>query len=156
LSDPLLYLLGICYVCSFERGGELGAGDEEEAHEPSTRARSQMRRVVGVATVLFWASAALMTVLVVLFWAAPGLREERSLNLLGGIFVGLAMVSSAFLFWQERRAIRQESRAVRRESREISVEEDEEWTPRAWLYATAFGLSFFLSWYLLPALFFSS
>ena len=105
----------------------------EEAHEPSTRARSQMRRVVGVATVLFWASAALMTVLVVLFWVAPGLREERSLNLLGGIFVGLAMVSSGFLFWQERRAIRQESRAVRRESREIYVDEDEEWTPRAWL-----------------------
>ena len=128
----------------------------EEAREPSTRARSRMRRVVGAATVLFWASAALMTVLVVLFWVAPGLREERSLNLLGGIFVGLAMVSSAFLFWQERRAIRQESRAVRRESREISVDEDEEWTPRAWLYATAFGLSFFLSWYLLPALFFSS
>ena len=128
----------------------------ERAHEPSTRARSQMRRMVGVATLLFWASAALMTVLVMLFWIAPGLREERSLNLLGGMFVGLAMVSSAFLFWQERRAIRQESRAVRRESREIYVDEDEEWTPRAWLYATAFGLSFFLSWYLLPALFFSS
>jgi hypothetical protein len=128
----------------------------EEAHEPSTRARSQMRRMVGVATLLFWASAALMTVLVVLFWIAPGLREERSLNLLGGIFVGLAMVSSGFLFWQELRANRQEIRAVRRESRDISVDEDEEWTPRAWLYATAFGLSFFLSWYLLPALFFSS
>ena len=128
----------------------------EETREPSTRARSRMRRVVGVATVLFWTSAALMTVLVVLFWGAPGLRDERSLNLLGGIFVGLAMVSSAFLFWQERRAIRQELRAVRRESREISVDEGEEWTPRAWLYATAFGLSFFLSWYLLPALFFSS
>ena len=128
----------------------------EEAREPSTRARSRMRRVVGVAAVLFWASAALMTVLVVLFWVAPGLREERSLHLMGGVFVGSAMVSSAFLFWQERRAIRQESRAARRESREISVEEDEEWTPRAWLYATAFGLSFFLSWYLLPALFFSS
>ena len=127
----------------------------QEAREHSTRARSRMRRVVGVVTVLFWASAALMTVLVVLFWVAPGLREERSLNLLGGIFVGLAMVSSGFLFWQERRAIRQESRAVRRESRDISVDEDEEWTPRAWLYATAFGLSFFLSWYLLPALFFS-
>jgi hypothetical protein len=128
----------------------------EEAREPSTRARSRMRRVVGVATVLFWASAALMTVLVVLFWVAPGLREARSLNLLGGMFVGLAMVSSAFLFWQELRANRQEIRAVRRESRGISVDEDEEWTPKAWLYATAFGLSFFLSWYLLPALFFSS
>jgi hypothetical protein len=128
----------------------------EEAGEPSTRARSRMRRVVGVATVLFWTSAALMTVLVVLFWVAPGLRDERSLHLLGGIFVGFAMVSSAFLFWQELRANRQEIRAVRRESREISVDEGEEWTPRAWLYATAFGLSFFLSWYLLPALFFSS
>jgi len=115
-----------------------------------------MRRVVGVVTVLFWASAALMTVLVVLFWVAPGLREARSLNLLGGMFVGLAMVSSAFLFWQELRANRQEIRAVRRESRDISVDEDEEWTSKAWLYATAFGLSFFLSWYLLPALFFSS
>jgi hypothetical protein len=31
-----------------------------------------MRRVVGVVTVLFWASAALMTVLVVFFWVAPG------------------------------------------------------------------------------------
>jgi hypothetical protein len=35
------------------------------------------------------------------------------------------------------------------------VEESEEWTPKAWLYATAFGLSFFVSWYLLPALFLS-
>ena|SRR5215216_1149526 len=127
----------------------------EEGRESSTRDHWRMKRVVGVVTVLFWASAALMTVLVVLFWVAPGLREERSLNLSGGIFVGLAMVSSAFLFWQELRANRQEIRAVRRESRDISVDEDEEWTPRAWLYATAFGLSFFLSWYLLPALFFS-
>jgi hypothetical protein len=66
------------------------------------------------------------------------------------------MVSSAILFWQELRANRQESHAVRRESRDISVEEGEEWTPKAWHYATAFGLSFFVSWYLLPALFFSS
>jgi hypothetical protein len=128
----------------------------EEAREASTRARSRMRRVVGVATVLFWASAALMTVLVVLFWVAPGPRDERSLNLLGGMFVGLAMVSPAFLFWQELRANRQEIRVVRRERRDISLDEGEEWTPKAWLYATAFGLSFFLSWYLLPALFFSS
>ncbi len=128
----------------------------QEAHEPSTRARSRMRRVVGVATVLFWASAALMTVLVVLFWVAPGLHDERSLNLLGDtflIFVGLAMVSSAFLFWQELRANRQEIRAARRESRDISVDDGQEWALKAWLYATAFALSFFLSWYGLPALF---
>ena len=57
--------------------------------------------------------------------------EERSLNLLGGMFVGLAMVTSAFLFWQELRANRQESRVVRRESSNISMDEGEEWTPKA-------------------------
>jgi hypothetical protein len=92
-----------------------------------------MRRVVGVVTVAFWASAALMTVLVGLSWVAPGLRDQQSFLLLSGVSVGLAMVCSGLL----------------------SAEEGEEWTPKAWLYATAFGLSFFISWYLLPALFFS-
>ena len=115
-----------------------------------------MKRVVGVVTVLFLASAVLMTVLVGLSWVAPGVRDERSFNLLGGACVGLAMVTSGFLFWQELRSNRQQLRSVRRESRDIAVEDDGEWTPKAWLYATAFGLSFFLSWYLLPALYFSS
>lgn len=114
-----------------------------------------MRRVVGVVTVLFWASAALWAVLVALSWAAPALLKERSFVNLSGASLGLAMISSAFLFWQEVRANRQEFRAVRRQSRGIPVEEGSEWTPKAWLYATAFGLSFFVSWYLLPALFLS-
>ncbi len=114
-----------------------------------------MKRVVGVVSVLFWASAALMTVLVLLSWVAPGVRDAWSFNLLGGTCAGLAMISSAFLFWQELRANRQQLRDVRRESRDISVEEGNEWSPKAWLYATAFGISFLLSWYLLPALFFS-
>ena len=128
----------------------------EEAREPSTRNHSRMQRVVGVVTVVFWASAALMTVLVVLSWATPGVRDAWFFNLLGGTCAGSAMVSSAYLFWQELRANRQQLRAIRRESRDISVEEGNEWTPKAWLYATAFGFSFLLSWYLLPALFFSS
>ena len=128
----------------------------EETPDPSTKTLSRMERALGVVRVLFWASAALMTVLVVLFWAAPGVSAARSFNLLGGAVLGLAMVTSAFLFWQELRANRQELRTFRRESRDIRVEGDTEWTPKAWLYATAFGLSFFLSWYLLPALFFSS
>ena len=128
----------------------------EEARESSTRGHSRMKRVVGVVTIVFWVSAALMTVMVVLSWAAPWVRDQWSFNLLGGTCVGLAMVSSAFLFWQELRANRQELRAARRESRDIALEEGNEWTPRAWLYATAFGFSFLLSWYLLPALFFSS
>ena len=115
-----------------------------------------MRRVAGVVTVAFWASATLMTVLVGLSWVTPGLRDQQSFLLLSGVSVGLAMVCSGLLFWHEVRANRQQLRVIRRESRDIRVEEEgEEWTPKAWLYATAFGLSFFISWYLLPALFFS-
>ncbi len=127
----------------------------EGSRESLARDHSRMKRVLGVVTVLFWASAALMTVLVVLSWIAPGVRDAWAFNLLGGTCAGLAMISSAFLFWQELRANRQQLRDVRRESRDISVEEGNEWTPKAWLYATAFGISFLLSWYLLPALFFS-
>ena len=127
----------------------------EGSRESLARDHSRLQRAVAVVTVLFWASAALITVLVVLSWVAPGVREAWSFNLLGGTCAGLAMISSAFLFWQELRANRQELRDVRRESRDISVEEGNEWTPKAWLYATAFGISFLLSWYLLPALFFS-
>lgn len=127
----------------------------EEARESSTRDHSRMKRVLGVVTVVFWASAAFMAVLVVLSWVAPGVREALFFNLLGGTCAGLALASSAYLFWRELSANRQEMRAVRRESRDISVQEGSEWTPKAWLYATAFGISFLLSWYLLPALFFS-
>jgi hypothetical protein len=114
-----------------------------------------MRRAVGAAKALLGACAALMAVLVVASWAAPGLREEWYFLLLGGASAGPAMVCSAFLLWQELRANRQELRAVRRESRDIPAEEGGEWTPTAWLYAIAFGFSFLLSWYLLPALLFS-
>ncbi len=126
------------------------------AREPSsTREHQPMRRMVGVVTVLFWASAALLAAWVVLSWVSLRVRDEKTFLYLGGVLLGLTMVSSAFLFWGELRAGRQELRAVRRENRAIPVEEDGEWTPKAWLFATAFGLSFFVSWYLLPALFFS-
>ena len=114
-----------------------------------------MRRVVGVVRALFWASAVLWAVLVALSWAVPALLEKRFFLNLSGASLGLAMVSSGFLFWQELRAGRQESRTIRRENRALLTEEGGEWTTEAWLYATAFGLSFFVSWYLLPALFFS-
>jgi protein-S-isoprenylcysteine O-methyltransferase Ste14 len=122
----------------------------------SSRDHSPMRRVVGVVTILLWVSAALLAAWVMLSWVASGVRDERSFLYLGAALLVLAMVSSAFLLWQELRASRREWRAVRRESRDIRVEEGGEWTPKAWLYATAFGLSFFVSWYLLPALLLSS
>ena len=128
----------------------------EQANGPSSSRHSPpMRRLIGVVTVVFWGSAAIMTALVGLSWVAPGMRDEQAFLSLSGASVVLAMVSSGFLFWQELRANRQVNRTVRRESRDIPVEEGEEWTPKAWLYATAFGLSFFVSWYLLPALFLS-
>ncbi len=114
-----------------------------------------MRRLVGVTTILFWASASITLVLVALSWVASGLRDEWAFNLSSGAAVGLAMVTSGLLFWLELRDTRRESRTLRRENRAVPVEDLGEWTPKAWLYATAFGLSFFVSWYLLPALFFS-
>ena len=114
-----------------------------------------MRRLVGVTTILFWASASVMAVMVVLAGVASGLRDQWAFNLSSGVAVGLAMVTSGLLFLLELRDIRRESRNVRRENRAVPVEDLGEWSPKAWLYATAFGLSFFLSWYLLPALFFA-
>jgi hypothetical protein len=111
-----------------------------------------MRRAIGAAKAVLWACAALLAILVVLAWAAPGLRDERSFLLLGGAAVVPAMVCSAFLLLRELRANRQELRAARRESRDVPFEEGAEWTSKVWFYATAFGLSFFVSWYILPAL----
>ena len=114
-----------------------------------------MKRVVVATTVAFWTSAALWAVLVALSAIAPSLLEERFFLTLSGASWVLATVSSGFLFWQELRASRQELRAIRRENRAIRVEDDREWTPRAWLYGIACALSFFVSWFLLPAIFLS-
>jgi hypothetical protein len=111
-----------------------------------------MRRVVGVTTVVFWTSGTLVVVLVVLSWVAPGLREERFFLVLGGAAAGMAMVTSAYLFWYERRTDRQELRAARQESRDIPAEGDGELLPKTWFYLIAFFLSFVLSSFLLPHL----
>jgi hypothetical protein len=115
----------------------------EDRGEPTTR-------FVSVITVVFWASAALIMVAALLSWGAPGLREVWSFNLLGGTCAALATISSAFLFWRELNANRQRMRVARRENRNIPREDDNVWTPKAWLYATALGISFLLAWYLLP------
>ena len=124
----------------------------EERGEPATQTSndSPTIRPLGVITIVFWASVTLMAVLVILSWVAPGLREVWSFNLLGGTCAALAMVTSAFLFWRERRVNRQQMREIRRRSRAIPGEEDNEWTAKELLYATAFGISFLLTWYLVP------
>jgi ABC-type Fe3+ transport system permease subunit len=158
LSDTLLYLTGVSYSCSVEDEAEgMEAAMSEERGQPTTQTTndSPTIRPRGVITIVCWASVTLMAVLVILSMVVPGLREVWSFNFLGGTCAGLALICSAYLFWQELRSNRQEMRAVRRESRDIPVEEGDEWTPRAWLYALAFGFSFFLSWFLIPALFFS-
>jgi hypothetical protein len=131
----------------------------EERGEPTTRTRnySPTIRPLGVITIVFWASVTLMAVLTILSLIVPGLREVVwPFNLLGGTCAALAMVSSAFLFWRERRVNRQQMRATRRESRDIPREEDKEWTPKELLYATALGISLLLAWYLLPNVLLSS
>ncbi len=127
-----------------------------EAREPTTRRPARMRSVAGVTKVVSWASAALMVVFLVLSWAVLALGNERTFDLLSGAALVPIMISSAFLLWQELSANRREVRRIRRESRDISVEGSNEWTPRAWLYVVALGLSFWFSWYLLPYLFISS
>ena len=98
-----------------------------------------MQVILSVVKVLFWVSVALAAVLAILSWAIPSLTALRAFDVLDGAVLGLAVVTSGSLFWQEVRANRG----------------DDEWSPMAWLYVTAFGLSLFLSLYMLPALYFA-
>ena len=98
----------------------------EEAHEHSTRIGAGLQAILSVVNkVLFWVSVALAAVLAVLSWVIPSLTALRAFDVLYGAVLGLAVVTSGLLLWQEVRANR----------------EDDEWSPMAWLYATAFGLS---------------
>jgi|SRR5215208_589606 hypothetical protein len=129
----------------------------EERGEPTTKTSNDSPTIspLGVITIVFWASVTLMAVLVILSMVVPGLREVWSFNLLGGTCAALAMISSAFLFWRERRVNRQRMRATRRESRDIPREDDDEWTPKELLYAAAFFISFIFVWYLVPNVLFT-
>jgi uncharacterized membrane protein (DUF4010 family) len=114
---------------------------EKKSRRTSTRNGVQMRRAISVAVkALFWTSVALATVLVLISWVVPELTTLRAFDLLDGAALGVAMVTSGSLFWQDVRTNRQH---------------DDEWSPVAWLYATAFGLSLFISLYMLPALYFA-
>jgi hypothetical protein len=131
-------------------------GEQEMmARKPSTWKRTLMRRMLGATAFVFWASGTLVAMVLVLSWVAPGLQDEQSFLTLGGAAVGLVMVTSALLFWHELRADRQELRASRQESRDVPLGDYGEWSPKAWLYAIAFIVSFVFSWFLLPHLLFS-
>jgi hypothetical protein len=112
----------------------------EKTRGTSTRGGASHIRTLGVVVkALFWVSVALVAILTVLSWVAPALIAFRSFDVLDGAVLGLAVLTSGSLFWQEVRANRG----------------DDEWSAMAWLYATAFGLSLFLSLYMLPALYFA-
>jgi hypothetical protein len=112
----------------------------EETRGTSTRGAASHIRTLGVVVkALFWVSVALVAILTVLSWVAPALTALRTFDVLDGAVLGLAVLTSGLLFWQEVRANRG----------------DDEWSAMAWLYATAFGLSLFLSLYMLPALYFA-
>jgi hypothetical protein len=130
----------------------------EERGEPTTQTSndSPTIRPLGVITIVFWASVTLMAVLTILSMVVPELREVWSFNLLGGTCAALAMGSSAFLFWRERCVNRQQMRAARREGRDIPREDDNEWTAKQLLYATALVISFLFVWNLVPNVLLSS
>ena len=112
----------------------------QEAHRHATRGGARLRGALGVAVkALFWASVALAAILALISWAVPELTALRAFDLSDGAALRIAMVTSGTLFLQDIRANRG----------------DDEWSPKAWLYATAFGLSLFLSLYMLPALYFA-
>jgi hypothetical protein len=112
----------------------------EETRGTSTRGGASHIRTLGVVVkALFWVSVALVAILTVLSWVAPALTALRFFDVLDGAVLGLAVLTSGLLFWREVRTNRG----------------DDEWSPMAWLYATAFGLSLFLSLYMLPALYFA-
>jgi hypothetical protein len=114
--------------------------EESPSRRTSTRGGASHLRAIGVAVkALFWASVALAAVLALVPWVVPEITALRAFDVLDGAVLGLAMVTSGSLFWREVHASRG----------------DEEWSPTAWLYATAFGLSLFLSLYMLPALYFA-
>jgi len=85
-------------------------------------------------------------------WAAPGLKDEPAMLLLGCAAAVPGTVGSALLFWQEIRANRRELREARRESRDVPFEEGAEWTSKAIYYGIAFFLFFSVSWYVVPTL----
>jgi ABC-type Fe3+ transport system permease subunit len=154
----LLYLTGVSYSRSVEdeaEGWEAAMSDKRS--EPTTQTGNDSPTIspLGVITIVFWASVTLMAVLVILSMVVPELREVWSFNLLGGTCAALAMVTSAFLFWRERRVNRQQMRATRRESRDIPREDDSEWTAKQLLYAAAFCISFIFVWYLVPNVLFT-
>ena len=112
----------------------------EEPRGASTRDSTSHLRAIGVVVkVPFWASVALAAVLALVSWIVPEITAMRAFDALEGAVLALAMVTSGSLFWKEVRANRG----------------DDDWSPMAWLYATAFGLSLFLSLYMLPALYFA-
>jgi hypothetical protein len=111
----------------------------EGAHEHSTRGGVRLQAILSVVKLLFWVSVALTATLAILSWAIPSLTALRTFDVLDGATLGLAVVTSGALFWHEVRANRG----------------DDEWSAMAWLYATAFGLTLFLSLYMLPALYFA-
>jgi hypothetical protein len=114
---------------------------EEKPGRTSTRDGTSRLHVIGVVVkALFWASVALVFVLALVPWVVPEITTLRAFDVLDGAALGLAMITSGALFWREVRANRRD---------------DEEWSAVAWLYATAFGLSLFLSLYMLPALYFA-
>jgi len=105
-----------------------------------------MERIVRILTVFLWVAA---TLFVALLFAAGqsfeflmGLLGRERLETLEAVLVGTVAVCSGLIAWYEFR------------SNNAGETEYGEWTGKAALYSTLFGIAFFLSFLFVPVAFF--
>jgi hypothetical protein len=107
-----------------------------------------MERLVRILTVILWVAATLFVVMLfaggLSFEVLVGLLGRERLETLEAVLVGTVALCSGLIAWYEFRA--------------NNAEETEygEWTGKAALYSTLFGITLFLSFLFVPVAFFDS
>jgi hypothetical protein len=108
-----------------------------------------MEQLVRILTAIFWVAAPLFVAMMVLSWLdyglLVGLLGDGGMRFVSGVLVGVVLICSGLIAWYEFRANPLEE-----------VSEYGEWTGRMTFYAIVFGITLFLSFFFLPAVFFGS
>jgi hypothetical protein len=109
--------------------------------------RMTMEQFVRILTAIFWVAAPVFMAMLVLSWLDYGLLEgllgDGGMRFAFGVLVGVVLICSGLIAWYEFRANPAEDA------------EYGEWTGRMAFYATVFGITLFLSFFFIPAVFFS-
>jgi hypothetical protein len=138
-----------------ERGNGGGAHEAfvDAGHDgvnlPARLARRMMEQLVRILTAIFWVAAPVFVAMVVLSWVDYGLLVrllgDGGVRFVSGVLVGVVLICSGLIAWYEFRANPLEE-----------VSEYGEWTGRMTFYAIVFGITLFLSFFFLPAVFFAT